>query len=180
MYVVTDKRRLGDKVLKAEEQYQHLHEENDRQLEKYREHDQEELKNEAMREGKRMHSSELIARVHRLAPHIQVRKGAFEGFLTLWVPNSNPEFQNDEKRGCQYLQAAFREGWLPEFTIVHVDDQNLIKSAQDGGIENSWRTILIRLLQFGVVGWKQVIEEFGDATGIQSNRWRQATRKFRI
>jgi hypothetical protein len=180
MYVVTDKRRLGDRFLKAEEQYHRLREENDSQLQKYREHDQEELKNEAMREGKRMHSSDLVARIRRIVPHIQVRKGAFEGFLTLWVPNPAPEFQNDEKRGCQYLQAAFREGWLPEFIIVHVDEQNLIKSAQDGGIENSWRTILIRLLQFNVVSWKQVIEEFGDATGIQANRWRQATQRFRI
>lgn len=180
MLIQTDKSKLGDGFVKGDELYWKLYEETDAGMEQYRLHDQEEMKNEAFKSGHRMHSSELIARIHRIAPHVQVRKGAFDGFYTLWVPNSDPEFQDDDRKGHQYIQAAFYVGWLPEFTFVKVDQNNQIKSVQEGGVQKGWRTILIRLLEFGVVSWKQVIEEFGDATGTQASKWRQATLKFRI
>lgn len=179
MLVQCEKWRLGDGYLQGEEAYRKTWEETDAQLEQYRLSDQEELKKEHIRAGQRMHSSEFIHRLHKIKPLLVVRKGAFEGFLTLWYPNGAPEFQNDEKRGCEYLQSAFKQGWLPEFTWVKVDENNQIMEAQKGGVQQGWRTILVRLLQFKVLTWKQVVDEFGDAQGFQSKRWRMLTQEFR-
>lgn len=180
MLVQTDIRKLKNDYVLGEEAYEMLREDTDNQMQKYRLHDQEEMKNEARKSGLKLHSSEFIARIHRIAPHVQVRKGSFDDFLTLWVPNPGAEFQNDDKRGCQYIQAAFTQGWLPEHTFVRVDDNNQIKAAQAGGVQQGWRTILLRLLQFRVVTWKQVMGEFGDVTGLHAKRWHETTREYRF
>jgi hypothetical protein len=173
MLVQTEKWKLGDGLLDFKQQSHKLKEENEALAAPQRERDQAELANQAMRSGQQLHSSEFIYRIHKLNPLIVVFRGRFEGFLTLYIPNADCE------NGLHYLQAAFYAGWMPEHTYVTLDDHQLIKTVQEGGIHRGWRTILLRLLQAGVVTWQQVMDEFGDATGLAATRWHKDTQRFR-
>lgn len=174
MLIQTDKSKLGDGQLNFIQQYHKLKEENEGTASKQREPDQAELANQEMRSGHQLHSSEFIYRIHKLNSSIMVRRGRFEGFLTLYIPDLACE------NGLRYLQAAFYAGWMPEHTFVTVDDHKLIRSVQEGGIHRGWRTILLRLLAAHVITWEQVMHEFGDAQGQATTRWRRETQKYRI
>lgn len=174
MLIQTEKWKLDDGQLDFIQQYHKLREENEVVASKQREADQDELADQEMRSRNQLHSSDFIYRIHKLNPHIVVRRGNIKGFLTLSI--RNPELKN----GLQYLNAAFYEGWIPEHTYVVEDDHGLIRNVEHGGIHRGWRTILLRLLTEHVITWEQVMDEFGDATGQSITRWRKETQKYRI
>jgi hypothetical protein len=166
MRIETDIKKLGDKgILSAEENLRRMYEETETRVRQYRTRDHELLKNERLRRGRMMHSSEFITRVRKLNPSIEII------YSRNW--KNGIGFYIRDKQGRKYL-GAIDEGWVPEFTVIQVDTADLQKS-----FNPAWRTVLIRLLRAGVLRWEQVIPEFGDPEGVASQRWRLETQEFR-
>lgn len=174
MLIYDSSTRLGDRILSKEEALLKSYEGTDRRLQQYRSHDHEELKNEAVRTGRRMHSSDLIFKVRQLNPKLWIeetnsqRFGRVFNFYTIGV---NEEHQ-EEKVCCG---TAFYPGWMPEFSWIEVDRADLPIKEHRG-----WRTVVLRLLKAGYLTWNQVRDTFGDAEGLNSRRWREETQPYRL
>lgn len=151
--------------LSAEEQLLKSFEETDKMLQVYRLDDHEELKNAEKRLGKPMSHTDLIRKVTRLNPAIweedSINDRNVVGFYT-------------SRNGVKTYLVAFEKGHLPEFSFILVDAADLPVKEKRG-----WRTVLLRLLAKNALTWAQVLEVFGDAHNLNSERWRKATQKYR-
>lgn len=140
--------KLGDKLLSKQEQLQRLKEDTDKQLETQRFPDQEAFKDVERRMGKVMLHTQLFEKVRQLNSRIAMETSnndsTVAGFYQM-LP------AGDKKFIC-----AFHKGWMPEFSIISVDERNLPKSERRG-----WRTVLLRLIQAKCLTYQQVIETFG-------------------
>lgn len=165
MLVTGDKAHLD--FLPSPEAIQRFNEEfTDPQHEMYRLGDHSDLKNLEKRSGHRIHSSDFILGIQRANPRIIIEKSInFEQQWGLYIE------QAGRKRYLSWVPA----GWIREFSCYLVDERNLMKDWEIRG----WRTVLIRLLGFGVISWEEVHGVFGDAEGINSVRWRKLTLHFR-
>ena len=170
MLIKPDSSLLRDGQLSAEENLKRLYEDTEMKVAKYRTHDHDELKDEHLRSGHKIHHSEFLHKLRKLIPGLYVYPGNIPNTVTLYSTRNNE---------LKYLAASFELGWIPEFTFIRVDRADLMKSPLDGGIVHGWRTVLLRLLKGKVVSWEDVKREFGDATGASSTRWRQQTQAFR-
>lgn len=158
--------KLGDKLLSKEEALLKSFEETDRKLEKFRLDDHEDLKNMEKRLGRPMHSNQLIYYVTRTNPHVWAEDSINDSNC------ANFYMAKDGKKTC--CVAAFEKGFLSEFSFILVDTADLPVKEKRG-----WRTVLLRLLAAGALTWAQVLEVFGDAHGVNSERWRRYTQRYR-
>ncbi len=126
-------------------------------LDTYRLWDHNSFRDFHRRKGCVLHSSEFIFRLQELNPNISVSHQI--NFADDWG------LYTDMVGGSIYL-SGFPKGWLTEFSYCLVDDRNLPTEEKRG-----WRTVLIRLLGKGVLTWEQVVNEFGDSEGFNSERW---------
>lgn len=158
MTTVLDRRFLDGEFLVASEALEkYQHERIEPLHDTYRLYDHQSFKNFERRRGFALHSSELVYRVHRLNPGIVVQHQInFPGEWGLYVAVSNR---------LVYLSAV-PQGYLTEFSYTLVDEKDLPTEERRG-----WRTILLRLMARGVLTWKQVIAEFGNSDGLNSERW---------
>lgn len=164
MLTTTQEKR---KRLSPQEQLLRNYQDTDRQLERYRLSDHDDLKNAAKRLGSPLSHTDLIRRVEKIT-HRRV-----------WAEDSN--FDSNVvgfyhvKNGVKSFVCAFDKGPLPEFSIIVTDNADLPIKEKRG-----WRTVLTRLLHARAISWSEVVYGFGDGMyHAASNRWNANTSKFR-
>jgi len=144
----------------------YIHDKVEPLLTTYRQSDHEWFKDWRRRKGEVMHSSDLIFRLQRLNPHIQVQSQV--NFPDDWGLYST------ERARIQFL-TGLPKGWLTEFSYALVDDRDLPTEERRG-----WRTVLVYLLLKGAITWEQVLAEFGEPQdGFNDTRWCEVTADFR-
>lgn len=172
MLILPDSSKLGDgrngENLRDAEAIAHLNEKNERDLKRYRWHDQAEITDCFRRIGERMHHSELIRRVTSLNAHIFVEQ-------SINYANSLGFYHQDPQTGERKYLSCFDKGAMPEFSFILCDYQDIPEEEVRG-----WRTVLVRLLTEKALTWRQVKEEFGDPINdLNANRWYAETKQFR-
>lgn len=174
MLIKRDSAMLGDgrnnfQNLRNQEAEICVREQNRKDLQKYRWDDQQDMINLKMRRGRMMHRSELILRVKRLNPNIVVEQQInFDDCLGFYAL--------DQVSGKKKYLSSFSKEWMPEFSYIVLDWQDIPETEVRG-----WRTVLVRLLKTGGLRWRQVQKEFGDPTSIiNALRWFAQTEEFRI
>lgn len=135
-------------------------------LDKYRLDDHEDLKDAEKRLGQPMSSSDLITRVERLT-HRRIwaedsyRDPSIAGFYTT-------------ENGSKKFLVAFDKGFMPEFSVIRVDEKDLPVKEVRG-----WRTVLARLIQSRTVTLSELEKGFQFRDHTSDERWRANTRDFR-
>lgn len=135
-------------------------------LDLYRQSDHDWFKSFSRRRGVAMHSSDLIFKLQRLNPHIQVQQQInYENDWGLYI----------ESLGKIRYLSAVPKGFLTEFSFAVVDERDLPVEEKRG-----WRTILVMCLCKGAITWDQVVAEFGEPEdGFNEARWMEATANIR-
>ena len=151
----------------ASENLSALQSDTNKQLDRYRLSDHEELKNSEKRTGQMLYHTDLIRRIEKIT-HKRVwaedskHDSAVCGFYT--------QHQGQKKYIC-----AFDKGPLPEYSHITTDERNLPIKEKRG-----WRTVLTRLMQAKVISWAQVVYGFGDGINhAASERWNFNSREAR-
>lgn len=135
-------------------------------LQTYRQSDHDWFKDFFRRKGEVVHSSDLIFRLQKLNPHIEVQQQY--NFPDDWGLYSSALGR------IQFL-TGLPKGWLTEFSYALVDDRDLPLEERRG-----WRTVLIYCLMKGALTWDPVITEFGEPNdGFNEQRWCETTANFR-
>lgn len=136
-------------------------------LQKYRQSDHDWFKDFNRRRGECLHSSDLIYRIQKLNPHIQVQSQV--NFPDDWGLYSSA-------LGRVQFLTGLPKGWLTEFSFAFVDDRNLPTEERRG-----WRTVLVYCLLKGALTWEQVVAEFGEPQdGFNDARWQDVTTEIRV
>jgi len=124
----------------------YLAEDTTKRLQKYRIPNQAELSNSAARFGTPMHHSELILKLRRLVSGLHAIPGNIIGDISLCVATGND---------ISYVTYCHK-GYSPEYSIAHVDAQDLPLYEQRG-----WRTVVKRFEDAGIITTEQAKKEFG-------------------
>lgn len=145
-----------------------VREQNRKDLQKYRWDDQAQMTNCEMRKGRMMHHSELILLINRLNPAIFAEQSInFTHCLSF--------YHRDPQSGRQKYLTWIDKGWMPEFSYLLVDWQDIPEEHVIG-----WRTVLVKLLEEGALTWKQVKEEVDNPRSeINARRWYALTEEYR-
>lgn len=153
------KARIGRSEIK-----QYIEYDRERILQRTRNPEFEEMVGEK-RLGTVMHSSEFITKLHKLLPNLVVRSGNIEGDLSLY------RVYGDQVDFICYTNSGF----LPEFSIVEFN-----KDRQPIHERRGWRTVLLRIIRFGLLTEKEVEAVFGRPTFPQEARfWDRSLYFFR-
>ena len=134
--------------------------------------------------GPRIQFSDMVAKLQRLVPSLRVMDGS-PGSVALYVPRNRKELE-DATRGWQFDRDVFflrhkYVGGFPkqpihEFSGLDVEEYTRLPNREQRG----WRSVLIMLLQHGLVSYHGLVKEFGDCeTDKRGWRWREATQKWR-
>lgn len=170
--ILLDRNKMGMSNisnLRGKDAHQALLEDTDRKLEQHRLSDQDEL-TKADRLGIPLHAADFIYRVLKQNPRIWVEASInYEGEVGLYTV---------VERIKTYL-VGFPFDVLPEFSSLVLDDRRLPTMEGNTPEVRGWRTALLRLLQKRQLTWKQVLDGFGDATGLASTLWQRETQVFR-
>jgi hypothetical protein len=135
-------------------------------LDTYRQSDHDWFKSWSRRKGEVMHSSDLIFRLQKLNPHLQIQSQI--NFPEDWGLYS-------AERGRIQFITGLPKGWMTEWSYSIVDDRNLPTEERRG-----WRTVVVYALLKGALSWDQVMAEFGDPSdGWNDYRWQEVTLEFR-
>ncbi len=130
-------------------------EDTDRRLQNNRLPDQAEFTARERRLGRVLHSSEVLRRLRRLGLRLYLTDG-LPGQAGLYiVRNGELEFLG-----------GMPLGWLPEYSIAHVNARNLPVREERG-----WRTLLVRLLKKRVVTERQLLQAFGLPSNGETASW---------
>lgn len=183
MLVQPDRNELGDKRLNEDEAVYKLREECLNKASANRLYKQEELENPNRAFGARIQFAEMVAKLQRLIPSMRVLDGS-PGNVALYTPRNRSEFE-EAKRGWQndrdifFMRYKYVGGFpkkeLPEYSTVDVDT-SLLPTKENRG----WRSVLIPLIQQGLVSYRAVVKEFGDVgTDKRGWRWLEQTQKWR-
>lgn len=132
---------------------------------RYRLFDHASFKDFERRRGEVLHSSEFIYRVQKINPQIVVQRQI--NFEDDWG------FYAGVLNKLTYL-SGFHKGWLTEFSYTFVDQRDIPTEERRG-----WRTVLLRLMGRGILSWEQVVGEFGNSDGLNSDRWNLYTEPYR-
>lgn len=144
------KSRLGRNEINA-----YIKEDRERLLQRTRNPEFEEMTGER-RLGHVMHSNEFIGRLKKILPNLVVWPGLRGNDLSLYrVYGEQVDFI------CWCAQR-----YLPEFSIVEFN-----KDRQPINEIRGWRTVLIRVIKFGLLSEQQVEKEFGRPTNPQEARF---------
>jgi hypothetical protein len=142
--------RLGRSEINA-----FIKEDRDRLLQKTRNPEFEEMTGER-RLGQVMHSNDFIAKLKRAVPNIAVFRGNIEGDLSLC------RVYGDTRDFVAYTNT----GYLPEFSIVEFNQDRQPIHERRG-----WRTVLLRIIKFGLLTEQQAEKEFGRPSSPQEARF---------
>lgn len=138
---------------------------------KQRWENQEDYEDDEARQGKWMHSGELICRIKKLVPNIYIRDGNFEGDLAVYKIYPSPRENGLDFEYMFYIPT----GWLPENSLIEFDDRDVpVREKQRG-----WRTPLLRLIKAKMLTEEDCREEFGDPTPGANVVWDRELCKYR-
>lgn len=135
---------------------------------------QDELEDPMRAFGPRLQHSEFIARLKRIIPALKVVDGS-PGNVALYFPRNRKEFAEAEEswtadKDFFFLKYKYVGGFpkeeLQEYGTVDIDNARLATKEH-----RAWRTVLINLIEQGVVSYNVVKKEFGD-TGSDKRGWR--------
>jgi hypothetical protein len=163
---IIDRRILAAEILPYEEELAKYRETKIEPLhDLYRLSDHESFRDFERRKGEVLHSSEFVLRVQNINPalylHHQINFESDWGFYA-------------DIRGKLVYLSGFPKGWMTEFSYALIDQRNLPTEERRG-----WRTVLLRMLSKGMLSWEQVVSEFGDSEGFNSERWAVYTAPYR-
>jgi hypothetical protein len=160
MLIQPDKNELGDSRLNEVEGLAKLKEGNKKLTDENRIPDQDLLEDKKMALGMPMLVSEFIRRLERLNPRLVIKPGGVRNAVQIRYPFKNKEGVEElEYVGGFYVD----EKVLPEYSAVIVDNRGLPLREVRG-----WRTVLVPLVERGILSLKQVELTFGKATGQRS------------
>lgn len=184
MLIQPDINELGDKRLDPKESVAQKRE----QCIKLAQHKlidgQEDLEDPSRVLGPRIQFSEFVSRLKRIIPSLTVRDG-LPGHVALYAP-CTPKELDEQVRAWQHDKDIFFRankyvGGFPkqpihEFSGLECEEYTRLANREIRG----WRTVLIMLLEKGLVSYKKIVAEFGDVgTDRRGWRWREATQKWR-
>lgn len=142
-------------------------EERKREFDRYKLPDQDLLVDAEARAGRPIHFDEFIKTVERLADHKVWVEWS-------WGQTNGLNFYRMKRGKKQCCKAAFQDGVLPEYTILHLDKNGLPYSKTVG-----WRDVLHKLMKAKVLTLKQVEKAFGPPTPTPSDRWQKQIKNLR-
>lgn len=184
MLIQPDINELGDKRLDAKENVARKREECIAMAGKRRIANQDDLEDPSRVLGPRIQFTDLVARLKRIVPTLTVREG-LPGNVALYAPCNAEElamqtltWQHDKNKFFMHNKyvGGFPKQPLHEFSGLEVEEFTRLANKEIRG----WRSVLIMLLEQGLVTYKKVIEEFGDVgTDRRGWRWREATQAWR-
>lgn len=183
MLVQVDRNELGDFRLDPKEAVAKAREECLAMAAKKRLYKQDELEDPERALGPRLQFSEICSRIRRLVPSLRILDGS-PGNVALYAPRNSQELAEateywQQDKDLFFLRYKYVGGFpkkeIQEFSTVDIDNAMLATGENRG-----WRTVLIMLLQQGLVPYRAVVKEFGDVgTDRRGWRWLDATRKWR-
>jgi len=202
MLIQTDRAELGDTRLNPEESVIRTREELLSQEAKKKYWKQEELEDVERSLGPRINWTDLIRRLQKLNPGIQVKDGLKDdkgiSSVALYIRKKASEYTSEEKIMLELGQAAsntlgydyppngvffldhryiggFPKHEMPEWAHVLTDNTKVAVRERRG-----WRSVLIKLIQSGVITYSQAIKEFGDPShDRRATFWNDALQKYR-
>lgn len=135
-------------------------------LKPYKLEDHDELKKAEVRFAHGMFHNEFISRVEKATgrkiwAEDSYRDKSVVGFYTI-------------KNGEKTYICSFEKGYMPEFSIIQVDDRDMPIKERRG-----WRTVLTRLLQTGSIKMYQINNAFEIRDHLADERWRANTQNFK-
>ena len=132
----------------------------------YRQSDHDWFKDFNRRKGTCLHSSDFIALLQEINPHIAVQQQY--NFPDDWGLYATA-------LGRVQFLTGLPKGWLTEFSYSLVDERDLPLEERRG-----WRTVLVYCLMKGALTWDQVIANFGEPNDSWNDqRWQEITADFR-
>ena len=184
MLIQPDRHELGDKRLDPKENVARKREECIAAAQAKRINGQEDLEDPSRILGPRLQFGEMVARLKRLAPAVKILDGS-PGNVALYAPRNRKELE-DAERGWENKQdmfflynkyvGGFPKKELHEYSGLEVEEYTHLANKEIRG----WRSVLIMLLQQGLVSYTQVAKEFGDVGSDRRGwRWLEATRLWR-
>lgn len=183
MLIQPDRHELGDTRLDPAENVAKQREELLAIEAKKRLYRQDELEDPSRALGPRLEFSEVVSRLKRLIPTLRVLDGS-PGNVALYVPRNRKELDEatvawQHDKDVFFLRYKYVGGFpkheLQEYSTVDIDTSRLPTKEHRG-----WRSVLIPLLQQGLVSYRAVIKQFGDV-GMDRRgwRWREQTADWR-
>lgn len=184
MLIQPDRNELGDKRLDAKENVARKREECIAMAGTRRLSHQDDLEDPSRVLGPRIQFSDFVARLKRLVPSLTVREG-LPGHVALYAPCNAKELE-EQTRAWQYDKPIFFRdhkyvGGFPkqpmhEYSGLECEEYTRLANKEIRG----WRTVLMGLLEQGLVSYSKVVAEFGDVgTDKRGWRWRESTQKWR-
>ena len=191
-YVETNKAMLGDKHLNPEESVIRLREEIIAQEANKRLWHQDELADQERSEGPRLNWTELLRRIQKLNHGIKVKDGLVDDkgvkAVCLYLKKRPDEYTPEEladplgntpPNGPFFLDHRYVGGFMQhemsEWGHVLTDTSKVAVRERRG-----WRTVLMKLIQSGVLSYEQTIKEFGDPKwDARATFWNEELQQYR-
>lgn len=184
MLIQVDRNELGDKRLDPKEGVAQKREQCIAMAGKRRLAHQDDLEDPSRLLGPRIQFSDFVVRLKRIIPTLTVRDGS-PGNVALYAPCNGKELEESEKcwqndkpiffRNNKYV-GGFPKQPMHEYSSLEVEEFTLLANKEIRG----WRTVLIGLLEQGLVSYNKVVKEFGDVgLDVRGWRWRESTQKWR-
>lgn len=184
MLIQPDINELGDKRLDPIENVARKREECIAMAGRKRIQGQDDLEDPTRTLGPRLQFSEFVSRLRRLVPSLKVLDGS-PGNVALYAPRNSKELEAatlswQHDKSVFFLRNKYVGGFpkkeIHEYSGLDVEEFTHLANKEIRG----WRTVLIMLIQQGLVSYKTVVKEFGDVgTDRRGWRWLEATRKWR-
>ena len=182
--VEVDPLELTDKRLNPEEAVIRERQELLKMASKSKISGQEELEDAERACGPRLNWTEVLRRLQKCNPQIQVKDG-MPGSVALYLRKKSWEFTESDQLGDQrpkdpfFIDHKYVGGFpkheMPEYSFVDIDTSHLPTREHRG-----WRSVLIALIKTGAITYESAIKEFGDPTGdSRSGRWFDQVGKFK-
>lgn len=184
MLIQVDRNELGDKRLDPKENVARQREKAIAQAGTRRITNQDDLEDPSRVLGPRIQFGDFVTRLKRIIPALHVREG-LPGNVALYAPCNAKELEESERCWQHDKPIFFRDnkyvGGFPkqpmhEYSGLEVEEYTRLANKEIRG----WRTVLLMLLEQGLVTYKTVVNEFGDVgTDARGWRWRESTQKYR-
>ncbi len=195
MLIQPDRHELGDKRLDPKEGVAQKREQCIAMAGTKRLANQDDLEDPSRILGPRIQFGDMVAKIQRIAPEVRVLDGLL-GNVALYAPRNRKEVddarpqweqeQVDRLLRCQARQnpfflyykyvGGFPKTPLHEFSGLITEEYTRLANKEIRG----WRTVLMMLLEQGLVSYRAVVKEFGDVGSDRRGwRWLEATRKWR-
>lgn len=144
---------------------------------------QAELEDVERSSGVRISCNELLRRIQKCNPEIQVKDG-MPGSVALYLRKKpwemlESDYVSERPKDTFFIDHKYVGGFekreMQEWSHVTIDSSHLANREYRG-----WRSVLIALIKTGAVTYEAAVKEFGDPSGdSRSGRWNEQLHKYR-